>query len=204
MVRLRVGLTGGIASGKSSVARRLGDRGAVVIDSDLLAREVVAPGTPGLRQVRERFGSAVIATDGSGIESLDRQALGAIVFGDPMARRDLEAIIHPAVRRRAAELEAAAEPDAVVIQMIPLLVETGQADAFDVCLVVDVDEAIQMSRLLARDGLTAEQARQRMEAQASRDERVAVADLVIDNSGDLDSLDRQIAAVASRWNLTGT
>lgn len=203
MAHIRVGLTGGIASGKSSVAQRLADYGAVVIDSDLLAREVVAPGTPGWSRITERFGSAVIATDGDGIESLDRPALGAIVFADPVARRDLEAIIHPAVRRRAAELEAAAEPDAVVIQMIPLLVETGQAGAFDVCLVVDVDEATQLSRLLARDGLDLEQARQRIEAQASRAERVGLADLVIDNSGDLDSLDRQVSAVAARWSLTG-
>lgn len=201
MARLRVGLTGGIASGKSSVAQRLADYGAVVIDSDLLARDVVAPGTPGLSLIKERFGSSVIATADDGTESLDRPALGQIVFADPAARRDLEAIIHPAVRRRASELEGAADQDAVLIQMIPLLVETGQADAFDVCLVVDVDEVTQLDRLVARDGLTTEQARQRMQAQASRAERLGVADLVIDNAGDLDSLDRQVAAVARRWAL---
>ena len=129
---LRVGLTGGIASGKSVVADELGARGAVIIDADVLAREVVEPGTPGLAAIVERFGDDVLL-DGR----LDRKALGDIVFADESARRDLEAIVHPAVRRRAAELEAIAPDDAVVVHVIPLLVETGQQDAFDVCLVVD-------------------------------------------------------------------
>ena len=201
MARLRVGLTGGIASGKSAVADRFADRGAVIVDSDVLAREVVAPGSVGLMQIRERFGDTVVTTDDNGQAALDRPALGRIVFGDPQARADLEAIVHPAVRRRAAEQEADAPSDAVVIQVIPLLVETGQADAFDVCLVVDVDESTQLRRLLARNGLTESEARQRIEAQAPRSERLAAADLVIDNSGDLGQLNRQVVSIAASWGL---
>ncbi len=200
MARVRVGLTGGIASGKSTVARMLTDRGAVVIDSDLLAREVVAPGSAGLTRIAERFTDAVIHDDG-GERSLDRAALGRVVFADPAARADLEAIVHPAVRARAAELEAEAAPDAVVVQMIPLLVETGQADAFDTLVVVDVDEAVQLARLLERDPVGETEARQRIGAQAGRAERLAAADLVIDNSAGLDELARQVDRVAVRLGL---
>lgn len=191
MPRLRIGLTGGIASGKSTVAGMLADCGAVIIDSDLLAREVVEPGTEGLARIVERFGDRVIA-DGR----LDRAALGRIVFNDPEARRDLEAIIHPAVRRRAAELEAAAGPDAIVVQMIPLLVETGQQDNFDALIVVDVPEQLQRERLMARSGLSAEDADARIAAQATREQRAAAATVVIDNStADLEDLRRQVRAV---------
>src|SRR5215218_3743603 len=127
---LRVGLTGGIASGKSAVADELAAHGAVVVDADVLAREVVEPGTPGLAAVVERFGPSVLAEDGR----LDRAGLGRLVFADGAARRDLERIIHPAVRARAAEIEQQAAADAVVVQVIPLLVETGQAKDFDLCV----------------------------------------------------------------------
>lgn len=178
MARIRIGLTGGIASGKSTVAAILADLGAVIIDSDQLAREVVEPGTEGLTKIIERFGDRVI-TDGR----LDRAALGKIVFDDPSARADLEAITHPAVRRRAAEVEEATVDDAVVVQMIPLLVETGQADRFDAVMVVDLAPDIQRQRLIARDGLEVDQAEARIRAQASREQRRAAADVVIDNSG---------------------
>ncbi|MFT3969223.1 MAG: dephospho-CoA kinase [Micropruina sp.] len=185
---LLVGLTGGIASGKSAVADRLAERGAVVIDADLLAREVVAPGTPGLAAVVRRFGAGVLSSADRAPAELDRAALGAIVFADPDARRDLEAIVHPAVRARAGELTLAAEPGSVVVQMIPLLVETGQQDAFDVVVVVDVEPDIQLDRLIARNGLTREQALARINAQAGREQRLASAGEVIDNNGDLAGL----------------
>jgi len=178
-VGLLIGLTGGIGSGKSTVAELLAERGAVVIDADLLAREVVEPGTPGLAAVVERFGEGVLRSDGA----LDRPALGRLVFADPDARRDLEAIVHPAVRARAAELTAAAPPGAVVVQVIPLLAETGQAASFDLVVVVDVAPEVQLARVRARDGLDADEARARVRAQAGREERLAFADIIIDNSG---------------------
>lgn len=184
---VRVGLTGGIASGKSAVVDELAARGAVVIDADVLAREVVEPGTEALAAIVERFGDQVLS-DGQ----LDRPRLGRLVFADPEARRDLEQIIHPAVRRRAAELEAAAAPGSVVVHVIPLLVETGQGDDFDVVVVVDVDAATQLARLQTRNGFGVEEAEARIRAQAGRDERLAVADAVLDNRGDLDQLRSQI------------
>ncbi|MGC3993837.1 MAG: dephospho-CoA kinase [Propionicimonas sp.] len=174
-----VGLTGGIASGKSTVAELLAERGALVIDADRLAREVVEPGTPGLAAVVARFGDGVLRPDGS----LDRPALGRIVFADTVARGDLEAIIHPAVRARAAELTAAAPAGAVVVQMIPLLVETGQQDAFDLVVVVDTAPEEQLARVRARDGLGAEEALARVRAQADRERRLAAADVVLHNDG---------------------
>ena len=186
----RVGLTGGIASGKTSVAEQLAARGAVVIDADVLAREVVEPGTPGLAAVVQRFGDEVL-TDGQ----LDRARLGALVFADPDARRDLERIVHPAVRARAAELEGQAPDDAVVVHVIPLLVETGQGQDFDVVLVVDLDPATQLRRLQDRNGLSAEDARTRIAAQAGRQERLAVADHVLDNDGSPADLAREVARV---------
>jgi dephospho-CoA kinase len=185
---LRVGLTGGIASGKTAVSDALAEHGAVVIDADLLAREVVEPGTPGLVAVVERFGVGVLTDDGR----LDREALGRIVFTDPDARRELEAIIHPAVRGRAAEIEATAAPDAVVVHVIPLLVETGQHDDFDVLVVVDVHHELQLSRLQQRNGLDSASARARVGAQALRQDRLTVADIVVDNSTTRDDLRRQI------------
>jgi dephospho-CoA kinase len=189
-VTLRVGLTGGIASGKSTVAKLLSSFGAILIDSDVLAREVVEPGTDGLREVVDAFGADVLAADGS----LDRAKLGALVFNDAIARRRLESIIHPRVRARALEIQAAAAAGSVVVQDIPLLVETGQADRFDAVVVVDAPEAVQLARLAER-GLSAEDAKARIAAQATREERRAIADHVIDNSGDLESLERQVRSV---------
>jgi dephospho-CoA kinase len=184
---LRVGLTGGIGSGKTRVADLLAKHGAVIIDADLLAREVAAPGTPGLALVEKEFGPDVLTPTGQ----LDRAAMAQRVFADPDARRRLEAIIHPLVRERAAALEAAAAPNAVVVHVIPLLVETGQADAFDVVVVVDVEEDVQLTRLEAR-GMTWAEAKARMDAQASRATRTAAADIVIDNSGTLDELKERV------------
>jgi dephospho-CoA kinase len=185
---LRVGLTGGIASGKTTVSDALEERGAVVIDADVLAREVVEPGTPGLAAVVERFGPGLLADDGQ----LDRAALGRLVFADPVARRDLEAIVHPAVRARAAALEAAAAADAVVVHVIPLLVETGQSDDFDVLVVVDVEPEQQLERLRERSGLDDEAAMARIAAQATRSARLAVADVVLANHTDTDDLVGQV------------
>ncbi len=185
--KVRVGLTGGIASGKSAVADDLARRGAVIIDADRLAREVVEPGTPGLAAIAARFGDQVVIGG-----HLDRAALAKIVFSDPRARRDLESIIHPAVRRRAAELEAAAPPASVVVHVIPLLVETGQANDFDVCVVVDLEPEIQLARLLSRNELSREEAESRMAAQASRTERLAAADVVLDNNGTIAELRAQV------------
>ena len=172
-------MTGGIASGKSAVSARLAELGAFVIDSDLLAREVVEPGTPALAAIAERFGSGVLRPDGS----LDRPALGAIVFPDAAARADLNAIVHPAVRRRAAALLLASPPGSVVVHVIPLLVETGQADDFDIVVVVDAPREVQLARLMARNALSASEAEARLAAQASREERLEVADVVLDNAG---------------------
>jgi len=187
----RVGLTGGIASGKSTVADELARLGALVIDADRLAREVVDPGTPELAKVAERFPDTVV--DGR----LDRAKLAAVVFVNPQARRDLERIIHPAVRKRAAELEQSAPPGSVVVHVIPLLVETGQESDFDLCVVVDVDHETQLSRLLARDGMTRAEAEARIGAQATREQRLAAADVVIDNSGSVTQLREQIDDVWS-------
>ena len=184
----RIALTGGIASGKSTVARLLAERGAVIIDSDVLAREVVEPGTPGLSAIRARFGDGVIDDTGR----LNRAALGAIVFSDSDARRDLEAITHPAIRTRAEELRIAAPPDAVVIDVIPLLVEAGLVDRFDLVVVVDVPPDVQRHRVRARDQLSDADVHARLRSQASREARLAVADAVIENSGDLAQLERQV------------
>ncbi len=194
----RLGLTGGIASGKSTVADLLAGHGAVLVDADVLAREVVEPGTPGLAAVVERFGTGVLTPAGR----LDRPALGRLVFGADddatRARRDLEAIVHPAVRARAAELEAAAGPDQVVVHVIPLLVETGQAGSFDLVVVVDVDPDVQRARLRARDGLDTAAADARVAAQVAREERLAAADVVIDNSGTPADLVRHVDRLWAR------
>lgn len=176
----RIALTGGIASGKSAVADMLRERGATIIDSDVLAREVVEPGSVGLARVVERFGPEILAADGS----LDRAALGRIVFADEAARADLNAITHPLVRERALQLEEGAS--GLVVQVIPLLVEAGLVGGFDTVVVVDVPVETQLERLMARNGFSEEEARSRVDAQASRDERLAVAHHIIDNAGGLD------------------
>jgi len=188
---MRVGLTGGVASGKSTVSAMLADLGAVVVDADLLAREVVGKGTDGLAEVVEAFGPGVLTGDGD----LDRPAMGAIVFGDESKRRRLEAIIHPRVRARGAELEAAAPEGAVVVHDIPLLAETGQAAAFDAVIVVDVPSEVQVERMTALRGMSAADARARIAAQATREDRLAVATYVVENSGTVEDLRRRVAEV---------
>ena len=187
---VRVGLTGGIASGKSVVAAELAARGAIIIDADVLAREVVEPGTPALAAVIERFGAQVLS-DGQ----LDRARLAQMVFADPLARRDLERIVHPAVRARAAELERAAGAAAVVVHVIPLLVETGQQADFDLVVTVDVDHETQVERLMARNGYTRAEAESRIAAQASREDRRIAADVVLRNTGSVTQLRAQIDAL---------
>jgi dephospho-CoA kinase len=181
---VNVGLTGGIGSGKSEVSRLLAALGAVVVDSDLLAREAVQPGTPGLAAVVAEFGDAVLGADGS----LDRPALGRVVFADPERRAALESIVHPYVRRRSAEVAAAAPPDAVVVHDVPLLVEAGLADRYDLVVVVDVSEETQVRRLTTLRGMSGEDARARLSAQAPRTTRLAAADLVVENDGTLEEL----------------
>lgn len=187
---VRVALTGGIASGKSTVATELAARGAIVIDADVLAREVVEPGTSALAAIIDRFGADVLS-DGQ----LDRARLAEIVFADPLARRDLERIVHPAVRARAAELERAAGAAAVVVHVIPLLVETGQQEDFDLVVTVDVDHETQIQRLMTRNGFTRAAAESRVAAQASREDRRIAADVVLDNTGSVTQLREQVDAL---------
>lgn len=188
---MRVGLTGGIASGKSTVAAMLVELGAVLIDGDALAREVVARGTSGLAQVVAEFGEELLTPEGD----LDRPALGRIVFSDEAARRRLEAITHPLIFERYAELEAAAPPGALVVHDIPLLAESGRADTFDAVLVVDVPPQVQVERMVRDRGWTREEAESRIAAQASRADRLAIATHVIDNTGSLADLRARVRDV---------
>lgn len=188
---LKVGLTGGIGSGKSEVTRRLAALGAYVVDADVLAREVVEPGTPGLAAVAAEFGAEVLRPDGS----LDRDRLGAIVFADPAARARLNAIVHPLVGAATAQRFAAAPADAIVVHDVPLLVEVGLAAAYDVVIVVAATPETQGSRLVRARGMSADEARSRIAAQAPLADKLAVADFVITNDGSLDDLDRQVQAV---------
>ncbi|MBU6378114.1 MAG: dephospho-CoA kinase [Gammaproteobacteria bacterium] len=190
----RVGLTGGIASGKSRVADFFAAHGVPVIDSDLIAREVVAPGSSGLEAVRRRFGGAVIAADGT----LDRRALRGLVFADTAARRDLEAITHPLIRARMQALNAAARGP-YVINAIPLLTEGGGRRDLDRVLVVDCPEDLQIARVMARDHVNEASARAVLAAQASRRARLAIADDVIVNDGDLPALEQAVAALHQRY-----
>jgi dephospho-CoA kinase len=187
---LRIGLTGGIGAGKSTVSAALAAHGAVVVDADRIAREVVERGSRGLEAVAAAFGPRVLTADGD----LDRPALAAVVFADPDARRRLDGIVHPLVRRRAGELELAAreaDPDAVVVHDVPLLVETGQAASYDVVLVVEAAEEVRLPRLVAR-GLTEDDARARIAAQATDEQRRAVADVVLHNDGTPEELRAQV------------
>ncbi|MFF5896530.1 dephospho-CoA kinase [Streptomyces argenteolus] len=190
---LKVGLTGGIGAGKSEVSRLLARYGAVLIDADRIAREVVEPGTPGLTAVVEAFGPDILNTDGS----LDRSALGAIVFADSARLATLNGIVHPLVGARSAELERAAGPGAVVVHDVPLLTENGLAPLYDLVVVVDASPGTQLDRLVRLRGMTESDARARMAVQATREERLAVADLVVDNDGPLEDLEPQVRAVWS-------
>ncbi|MEU3598029.1 dephospho-CoA kinase [Streptomyces sp. NPDC006798] len=188
---LSVGLTGGIGAGKSAVARLLESYGAVLIDSDRIAREVVEPGTDGLAAVVAEFGDDVLRPDGA----LDRPRLGSLVFADPERLAALNAIVHPLVRARSAELAATADPDAVVVHDVPLLTENGLAPLYDLVVVVDADPATQVERLVRDRGMTEAEARARMAAQATREQRRAIADLIIDNDGPLVELEPRVRAV---------
>ena len=193
---LRVGLTGGIGSGKSEVSRQLADHGAVIIDADVAARQVVVPGSPGLARIASAFGDEVLRPDGS----LNRERLGQMVFADPGLRTKLNQIVHPLVRAwmGAAErtaVQAAGPPGPIIVHDVPLLAETRGKDGFDLVIVVDVPPRLQVERLVSQRGMAPDQARARMAAQASREQRLAVADIVIDNSGSLDDLGRRVADV---------
>ncbi|MCU7705992.1 dephospho-CoA kinase [Streptomyces albidoflavus] len=188
---LIVGLTGGIGAGKSEVSRLLVEHGAHLVDADRIAREVVEPGTPGLAAVVEAFGESVLAADGS----LDRPKLGEIVFADPERRAVLNGIVHPLVGARSAELQSQAPQDGVVVHDVPLLTENGLAELYDLVIVVDVGPRTQVERLVRSRGMSEEEARARMAAQAGREERLAVADIVIDNEVSLDALRGRVAEV---------
>jgi dephospho-CoA kinase len=188
---LKVGLTGGIGAGKSEVAKRLAQNGAVLIDADRLAREVVAPGTDGLAEIVETFGSGVLTPGGE----LDRPALGAQVFRDDDARRRLERIIHPRVRARSAEMTREAPPDAIVVNDVPLLVETGAAPSYHLVLVIDAERDRRIRRLVETRAMTEEQAAARIAAQASDDQRRQAADVLLDNNGDLAGLHERVDAL---------
>jgi len=184
---VNVGLTGGLGSGKSTVAALLGEHGAVIVDADVVAREVVRAGTPGFAAVVARFGPGIVGSDGE----LDRAELARIVFADGAALDDLNAIVHPLVGSRSAELVAAAPPGSVVVHDIPLLTENGLADRFDTVVVVEADREIRLARLAAR-GLPRAEAEARMAAQANDVQRRAIADEIVRNDGDLDALGGQI------------
>ncbi|MEV6573373.1 dephospho-CoA kinase [Streptomyces sp. NPDC051577] len=188
---LKVGLTGGIGAGKSEVSRLLAGYGAVVVDADRIAREVVEPGTPGLAAVVAAFGESVLTPEGT----LDRPRLGSLVFSDEEKLRTLNAIVHPLVGARSAELERAAGADAIVVHDVPLLTENGLASLYDLVVVVDASSDTQLDRLTARRGMTEDEARSRMAAQATREQRLAIATLVIDNDGPLDALEPQVRKV---------
>ena len=188
---MRVGLTGGIASGKSSVSRILAELGAVVIDADQLARDVVARGTPGLARVVEAFGPQVLTPDGD----LDRPAVGRLVFADEEARRTLEGIVHPLVFERYAALEEGAPEGALVVHDIPLLAESGRAEGFDAVIVVDAPREVQVERMLRDRGMSPEDAEARIAAQATREQRLALATHVIENTGSLDELRARVEEV---------
>lgn len=188
---MRVGLTGGVASGKSTVAAMLAELGAVVIDADAIAREVVARGTPGLDAVVAEFGAELLTAEGE----LDRPAMGRLVFGDEDARRRLEGIVHPLVFERYAELEASAPPGALVVHDIPLLAESGRGEDFDAVVVVDVPRELQVERMLRDRGWTLEDAESRIAAQATREQRLALATHVVENTGSLEQLRARVAEV---------
>jgi len=191
---LRIGLTGGIASGKSTIAELFAELGAVVIDCDVIAREVVMPGQPGLSEVREAFGESVISEDGT----LDRAALRQLVFADDDRRKQLEAILHPRIREETVR-QADAACGTYQIIVVPLLAESPLKSFVDRILVVDCDEDTQIRRLLARDPESEDQARRILAAQASREERLAIADDIITNDGSLGAARSQVAALHNSY-----
>ncbi len=197
---MRVGLTGGVGSGKSTVSALLQELGAVIIDGDKLAREVVEQGTPGLAAVVEAFGPELLTPEGD----LDRPAMGAIVFADEAKRRTLEGIIHPLVFERIVALEAEAGPDDVVVHDIPLLAESGRGRTFDAVIVVDVPDEIRIERMVRDRGWTREDAKSRIAAQASREDRLSIATHVIDNSGTLDELRARVTEVYGELTAPGS
>ncbi|GAA3806828.1 dephospho-CoA kinase [Sphaerisporangium flaviroseum] len=188
---LKIGLTGGIGSGKSEVSRRLADHGAVVIDADKIAREVVEPGTSGLALIVDTFGSGVLRDDGS----LNREKLGQIVFADQEKLGRLNAIVHPRVGERVAELQRDAPAGAIVVYDVPLLAENDLAPMYDVVIVVDASDEVRLSRLVELRGMSEQDAKARIRAQASREDRLKIADIVIPNEGPLDDLDARVAEV---------
>lgn len=195
---MRVGLTGGVASGKSTVSSILRELGAVIIDADALAREVVARDTPGLAAVVEEFGPDLLQPGGE----LDRAAMGTLVFADEDARRRLEAIVHPLVFERIVEIESAARPGAMVVHDIPLLTESGRADTFDAVIVVHAPEDVQIDRMVRDRGWSIAEARARIAAQATAEERQSIATYVIDNTGTHEDLRERVAEVFEE--LSGT
>lgn len=197
MGNVRVGLTGGIGSGKSTVAQLFAARGAYVIDADAIAREVVAPGTPGLAALAGAFGRGIILADGS----LDRAGLAAVAFADSASRERLDAITHPLIRARTLELYEAAPASVVIVHDVALLTELNMAAAYDFVVVVDCPDDVRVRRLLTR-GLTEQDARARMAAQATREQRLAIADEVIDNAGSLAELEQQVDRVWGRISAT--
>lgn len=197
---MNIGLTGGIACGKSTVASMLVRRGANLVDADQIAREVVLPGSPVLGQVAERFGSAVLRPDGS----LDRKALGAIVFHDEKARKDLESLLHPPIRALMKErMESFQQeaPDKLVVVDVPLLFESKLEPMFEEVVLVYIPRELQLVRLQARDGLSREEAQRRLDAQMPIEEKKRLADTIIDNSGSIEETERQIAGFWVRKGL---
>ncbi|MGI5292311.1 dephospho-CoA kinase [Nonomuraea polychroma] len=188
---LKIGLTGGIGSGKSEVSKRLAARGAVVIDADKIAREVVEPGTPGLARVVATFGDEVLHPDGT----LNREKLGSIVFADSERLAALNAIVHPLVGERVAHLQSEAADDAIVVYDVPLLAENKLAPMYDVVIVVDAADDVRVRRLAEHRGMAEADARARIAAQASREDRLAVADIVVPNEGSLEELDARVREV---------
>lgn len=195
---LSVGLTGGIASGKSAVSHRLASHGAVIIDADQLARKAVAPGTEGLAEIVSAFGEDVLTASGT----LDRAALGRHVFNDDAARSRLNAIVHPRVRAEAAHQREFVDDGSVVVEDIPLLVETGQQDRFDVVVVVQAPEEERVRRMMQDRGMSREEAESRVSAQATDEQRAAAADVVLDNSGTLEELMEQVDQLWERLSNT--
>ena len=192
---LRIGLTGGIASGKTTIANMFADLGVDIVDTDIIARQVVAPGSDGLAEVVQHFGDDVLAADGS----LDRRSLRRIVFADDARRLELEAILHPKIREEAARQSRRSTSEGYHIVVVPLLTESPMRAEMDRVLVVDCSEDTQLARLLSRDSETRQQAKRILAAQASRDERLSIADDVILNDGDIDDARRQVVALHNRY-----